>query len=266
VQQVLRRCLHKDRKLRLHDIGDARLELDDTGPAFAPVSSAPPESRRRERLLWAGALIGLSSIVGAAVWWLRTPAPPDETRLEISTPPSTDLLSFALSPDGRYITFVATSNGQSMLWLRAIASTTAAPLEGTEGASAPFWSPDSQSIGFVAGNKLKRLDLAGRVVRPISEASPGSGTWSPSGVILYRQQGKAGLFRITDGANAAAQVVDAANGITGYFVPHFLPDGSRFICFGAGFTGGSRDLSWRARYTRPEAARVHRLGGALRPT
>ena len=81
----------------------------------------------------------------------------------LSRPPPVDPLSFALSPDGRHIVFVASGDGASRLWVRSLASTTAQPLAGTEGASYPFWSPDSKSVGFFAAGKLKRLDIGGGV-------------------------------------------------------------------------------------------------------
>ena len=85
--------------------------------------------------------------------------PPPETRVEIVTPATDDPGSFALSPDGRQIVFVASGDGASRLWLRSLATTTAQPLAGTEDASDPFWAPDSRAIGFFAGGALKRLDL-----------------------------------------------------------------------------------------------------------
>ena len=77
------------------------------------------------------------------------PAPP-EARLDIVTPATDRPRSFALSPDGRQIVFVAPGDGGSRLWLRSLATTTAQPLAGTEGAAYPFWSPDSRSVGFFA--------------------------------------------------------------------------------------------------------------------
>ena len=116
-----------------------------------------------------------SAIIALAIPTVRhlreTPPPaPPETRAEIVTPATDDPTSFALSPDGRQIVFVASGDGASRLWLRSLAATTAQPLPGTEGATFPFWSPDSRSVGFFAGSALKRLDLGGGAA-----ADPGSG-------------------------------------------------------------------------------------------
>jgi len=83
----------------------------------------------------------------------------DETRLELVTPATDYPTDFALSPDGRQIVFVALNDsGVSQLWLRSLATTTAQPLSGTEGAQLPFWSPDGRAIGFFTSSALKRLD------------------------------------------------------------------------------------------------------------
>ena len=95
-------------------------------------------------------------------------------------------MSFALSPDGRQLVFAAPGDGASRLWLRALATTTAQPLAGTEGARFPFWAPDSRSIGFFAGDALKRLDLGGGAPQTVAQAPTGrGGTWNTDGVILF---------------------------------------------------------------------------------
>ena len=93
-----------------------------------------------------------------------------EMRTEIVTPSTTDPMSFALSPDGRQIVFVASGDGPSRLWLRRLDATEAQPLAGTEGASYPFWSPDSRSVGFFADSKLKRLDIGGGSPQTLADA------------------------------------------------------------------------------------------------
>ena len=99
--------------------------------------------------------------------------------------------SFALSPDGRQIVFVASGDGTSRLWLRSLATTTAQPLPSTEGATAPFWSPDSRAIGFFAGGGLKRLDLGGGAPQTLARVIGGQGgTWNADGVILFAPNNK----------------------------------------------------------------------------
>ena len=85
-----------------------------------------------------------------AIWYFRTPAELPEMRLQINTPSTTEAFSFALSPDGRRLAFVADDAGESRLWVRPLDAGTAQPLAGTEEATYPFWSPDSRSIAFFA--------------------------------------------------------------------------------------------------------------------
>jgi eukaryotic-like serine/threonine-protein kinase len=96
-------------------------------------------------------------------------------RTEIVTPATTNPVSFALSPDGRKIVFVASDDGIPRLWIRSLAGTPAQQLAGTEGANLPFWSPDSKSIGFFSGTKLKRVDAGGGQPQTLANATLGQG-------------------------------------------------------------------------------------------
>ena len=122
VRRLLRRCLEKDGKRRLADIRDARLEIDEAQHEPRVASSeAPGTSRRRERLLWSAALVLLAGVAAASM--LRrgnAAAPPPEMRVEITTPPTTDVVSMAISPDGEKLAFVASSDGRPKLWLRSM--------------------------------------------------------------------------------------------------------------------------------------------------
>ena len=107
-------------------------------------------------------------------------------RLEVITPPTSEPTSFALSPDGRRLAFVASAEGQQRLWLRSLDQVTAQPLAGTEGATYPFWSPDSRSIGFFADGKLKRIDIAGGPPQVLANAPMGTAAaWNRDGVIVF---------------------------------------------------------------------------------
>ena len=122
-----------------------------------------------------------------AVRYLRetAPPPPQETRVDIVTPTTDQPTDFALSPDGRQLVFVASGDGVSRLWLRSLAAGTAQPLAGTEGASSPFWSPDSRSVAFFAGAALKRLDLGGGAPQTLAPVTGGrGGTWNPDGILV----------------------------------------------------------------------------------
>ena len=190
VRQTLRLCLKKSSRERVPDIGAVRLALDGAFETTAPPAALTTAASSRGRLSWivaTAAVVGMAAMAWPTLRYLRqtpTPAPP-ETRLEIATPATSDLVSFAVSPDGRQIVFVASGDGASRLWVRPLDTTAAQPLAGTDGASYPFWSPDSRSIGFFADGQLKRLDLAGGAPQTLAPAQVArGGTWSADGVIL----------------------------------------------------------------------------------
>ncbi len=242
IRDLLRRCLERNPKNRLHDIADARLALEDSlggrtddAPGTAAVT---PQSRQRAQ--WSQWVFGLA-LGGAALAVLdRTllkPAPPppsEKVRLEV-VPPEGTLSSgpFDLSPDGRSIVFVAANaDRESALYIRDLDSLDARTLPGTGGASLPFFSPDGRSVGFFADKKLQRIDLAGgppRNLAPVSD--PRGGSWGSAGLIVFAADGGGPLLRIPEngGEVAPATQLDPAREETSHRWPHFLPDGRRFL-------------------------------------
>jgi len=236
----LKRCLHKDLKQRIGDIHDVRLALDGAFETTAPQTTATP-SASNGRLVWmaafAVAVLGMVAMAVPTVRHLREAPPPTqpETRLEINTPATGRPASFALSPDGRQIVFVASGDGVSRLWVRSLATTTAQPLAGTEGATAPFWSPDSRSIGFFATAALKRVDLGGGVPQTLAPVtSGGGGTWNADGVIVFSSGLATALTRVSATGGAATPLTTLGPGQRNHRYPWFLPDGRRFLFLSTG--------------------------------
>jgi serine/threonine protein kinase/Tol biopolymer transport system component len=235
----VRRCLVKDPRQRLRDIGDVRLALEgafDTAPP-QPTASLPSAARRRTPpwiAAFAVALLAATALSIPAARYLRE-TPPLETRVDIVTPATGQPASFALSPDGRQIAFVASDDKASRLWLRLLSTTTAQPLGGTDGAASPFWSPDGRSIGFFAGGALKRLDLGGGAPKTLAPATNGSGgTWNADGVIVFAPSITSPLMRVSATGGASAAVTTLGPQQFGHFNPHFLPDGRRLLFRAAG--------------------------------
>jgi Tol biopolymer transport system component len=148
----------------------------------------------------------------------------------------------AISPDGRQIVFVAaTSNNPSRLWLRSLDSLTARPLDGTDGAAAPFWSPDSRSIGFFAQGKLKRLDLDGGSPQSLADAPYSlGGSWSQNGTIAYVPNLASPAYGVpaAGGTPVAITRLDRQRGEFLHGTPSFLPDGNHFLFFAASQESG----------------------------
>jgi eukaryotic-like serine/threonine-protein kinase len=143
---------------RLDSAAVAGLEIEDAlaSPADRPGGTASPKGAR---LPWVLVAVSGVALIAALIAWPRGSPDLAETRVDIVTPATTDLTSLALSPDGRQIVFAARGDGALRLWLRSLATTTAQPLAGTEGAVFPFWSADGKSVAFFAPDGLKRLDL-----------------------------------------------------------------------------------------------------------
>jgi eukaryotic-like serine/threonine-protein kinase len=239
LRRLLRRCTEKDRKRRLFDIGDARLDIEDelTGTAAPPIVR---RISRRERLWWMLAVGMVLLAAGSALVWERRELPPAAPmQVEITTPPTSDPISLALSPDGRNIVFVGTANGRSRLWVRSLDSPSARPLDRTEGASFPFWSADSRSVGFFADTKLKRIDLDGGLVQVLTNAPEGrGGTWNAEGTILFTPNSGGPIFRIPSTGGQPVAVTRIADGsqVLNHRSPFFLPDRRHFLYYVLGGT------------------------------
>ena len=241
IRRMLRRCLARDSRRRLHHIADARIEIEDAANDPKATPSPPlTASSRRERLLGISTVV-LAALLTAALgaWLLRLPAPVPEPRVvEITTPRTSDPSSFALSPDGRRIAFVAEHEGQPTLWVRALDAAGARALTGTEGARRPFWSPDSRSIGFFANSELKRVEARGGSVQTVTYALGGTtAAWGPDGTILFSSVAPLALRRVNAAGGTVQAVTSPAAESTGHRHPQFLPGGRQFLFFVGGPDG-----------------------------
>jgi hypothetical protein len=236
IRSIVARCLVKDPRQRLRDMGDVRLALEGAFETAASSAAVAPLPARRTPVAWMAALAVAALVAAAltipAVRYFRqtAPASPSETRVDIVTPGTDQPDSFALSPDGRQIVFVAFGDGASRLWLRPLATTTAQPLARTEGASYPFWAPDSRSVGFFANGQLKRLDLWGGTPKTLAAVIGGrGGAWHTAGFIAFAPRANTPLMRVpaAGGDPVALTALDADQ--TSHRWPQFLPDGRHFL-------------------------------------
>ena len=235
-----------------------------------------PESRGRSGQL-ARALLGMSGLtivalsVPAVKHLREQPASSPEVRLELTTPATREPLHFAISPDGEHLVFVASGEGPQRLWHRPLAAVTARPLDGTEGAEYPFWSPDSRAVGFFASGQLKRIDLAGGPPQVVGAAPNGrGGTWNRDGTILFAPTNASALFVVPASGGKPQTVTTLDPPRQGsHRWPQFLPDGRRFLFFaqgnleGQGIYLGSLDDTGATRLTPAEAAGAYAEPGVL---
>ena len=255
VRWLVRRCLEKDPRRRLHDIADARIELDEAlsgsseSDRAAPTTTSAARARTtRELVAWSAAAACLAALVGVLTFARATTRPGDadtrtynasillqeDLRLGTSNPPG----RFTLSPDGRRLALVATdATGKTQLWIRPLNTSVAQPLAGTEGATFPFWSPDSRFVAFTAQGKLKTIDISGGPPVTLADASIGAtGTWNRDNVILYTPAGSSPIHRISTsgGPSTPVTTLDATAGDAQHWYPFFLPDGKHFLFFAVG--------------------------------
>lgn len=282
-EHVVARCLEKDPDERWQSVRDVQRELawsasarhDERhdGLASGVLGAAHSATPGLVRLPWTlGAIASIAAAVLAipATRHLReAPAILPETRLEVGTPTTNDRTSFALSPDGRQIVFVAEGDGAPRLWLRPLERTAAQPLAGTEGATSPFWSPDSRSVGFFADGLLKRLDMASTTPHTVAAAvNSRGGTWNQDGVILFAAGTGVALSRVpaSGGEATAATTLDRQSS---HRYPFFLPDGKHFLFFAqgssdkAGIFLGALDSTETSRLTPADTAAVYLPSGWL---
>jgi eukaryotic-like serine/threonine-protein kinase len=275
IHELLRLCLQKDIRKRRSDAADVRIDIESAlaEPSEFPASTNP--SSGRGRLAWLMAAIFLVATLTMALLYFReTPPPPEalpEMRVEINTPTvGLDAFSFALSPDGRQIVFVASGNGQPRLWVRPLDKVTAQPLVGTEGAAFPFWSPDSRSVGFFAAGKLQRIDIAGGLPQTLANAPFNrGGAWSPDGTILFAPIGGGPLLRISASGGEPVVKTKLEAMQQGHQFPEFLPDGRQFLFHArgtpetAGVYAGSLDSGETKRLTRSDTTGRYLSSGWL---
>jgi DNA-binding winged helix-turn-helix (wHTH) protein/Tol biopolymer transport system component len=214
---------------------------DSQAVEFADVRPAIAAATRRPR----GTLLGIAlvavvllSIVTAL--WLRpevAASPLTRAVFSIDAPESTEFSAsgglLAVSPNGRYIAFVATdADGVHGLWVRAVDSLQEQQLPGTEGAAQPFWSPDSRFVAFFSDGKLRRIGLAGepiQIVCDVPGGTPLAGTWNSRNDILFPTV-RQGIYRVTAlGGVPTALAMASLSDTEVASWPQFLPDGDRFL-------------------------------------
>ena len=241
VRRLLHRLLEKDRSNRLHDIADARLEIDDA--RLGDRASDRVRADRRWRHLPSVAIGVVVVIAALATWWsARERTVPASntpmTRFAWTLPQGTLLESAPIvSPDGQRLAFVAaTTAAPPQLYVRNLGDLEAHIISGTQFAEQPFWSPDGAALAFFARGALMRVSLDGGVPVRIARVAgePKGGTWGRDGTIVFAPaQIENALWRVpaSGGTPEPASMLAGADGDNSHRWPVFLPDGVHFVYF-----------------------------------
>ena len=238
LERVVSRCLAKDPEDRWHTARDVAAELQWVGQGGSKVGLPAVVSgrrRTREHVAWAACVLATLAAVGFAIAWTRrAPEPAAVVRFPLVMPAAVQNASPpVVSPDGRSIVFAADSDGKTMIWIRPLDALEARVLPGTEGVLRPFWSPDSRFVAFIAGGKLKKVDIAGGPPQTICDApSPGDGSWGAGGIILFDGRATDPMRRVPASGGVSQPVLLEAgktDGTPGAGWPEFLPDGRHFL-------------------------------------
>jgi serine/threonine protein kinase len=240
LDRVVKTCLAKDPDDRFQTAHDVKLQLQwiaEGGSAIGLPAPVAERRRSREKLAWTLVPVAAIAAVAATVFVLRLRTDTPRTVVSMLHPPEKSAFAFefgpmALSPDGTRMAFVATSSGINMLWVRPLSGVSAQPLAGTEGASNPFWSPDSRFLGFFANRQLKKIEASGGPPQTLADASLGrGGSWSRDGVILFVPNSREAVHRVSASGGEVSRVtkLDAGASEVSHRWPVFLPDGRRFL-------------------------------------
>ena len=241
---LIRRCLQRDATRRLRDIGEARLVLTDRD-AIAPVGAVAPS----RRAAWWPAIAAATTLaaIGAWTWQPRTSVQPAHLlTLGIDAGADTALAGVGwaglnwvgatavISPDGRRIVFIArgAGGGRWQLHSRRLDELRATALPGTDGAVAPFFSPDSRNVGFFARGQLMKVALDDGAVTAICPAEEArGGAWTQDGTIVFAPRPEGPLYRVSSGGGTPSQAttLDASAGETSHRWPEALPDGKGLL-------------------------------------
>jgi eukaryotic-like serine/threonine-protein kinase len=234
---LIRICLAKNADDRWQSAQDVERELAFLAVCGAPGGFQPAGHRRHPRTPWlllaGAAAAALPIAVALQPGWASDP-PPSLVRFDVlPVPPATltvDHVDARVAPNGRHLAFTARHRGTTTLWLRSLDAHAARELPGTEGATQPFWSPDSRSIGFYAMGALKRVSLGGGAVHIVCPlpAMAGAG-WSPRGVILFSQLNALGHVPDHGGTPVLLPPPAVRQADAVLVWPQFLPDGHRYL-------------------------------------
>ena len=255
IRRLLQRCLRKDPRQRLRDIGDARVEIDDLDAADVPSGAAEGASGRSGSWIpvVAASVLALllGGLAGSSLPRSEGAAPPTVS-FRLALPPGDTLVAprggrtLALSPDGTRVVYVASRDGVEQLFLRRLDELEPTAIPDTEGARSPFFSPDGEWLAYrhsADGRLVKRLASGQGQTITISTAGGSGGVWNEDGNIIFgefRFGSEGGGLRRVSAAGGEVEVLTSPSDTALYHgLPQLLPDGEAVVFF---IDRGSEDM------------------------
>jgi eukaryotic-like serine/threonine-protein kinase len=241
LDRVVKKCLAKEPEQRWQGAGDLCDELKwiaegDGQLALAPTAVAKGiRAGGRVALLWGVIALLVAAIIGLAVWNLKPTPPPPVIRAVITLPPGQQLVvpdqpAVALSPDGTKLVYVAIQGATQQLYLRAMDSLEATPVPNTDGATIPFFSPDSQSLGFFAGGKLKKVSMSQGSAQSLADAKfPRGASWTSQGMIVFCPTAFGTIDQVSEAGGTPQPLTHFEKGAMIYGWPDLLPGGKEVV-------------------------------------
>jgi Tol biopolymer transport system component len=248
VRRLLRRCLERDPKNRLHDAADLRLELAELESA-EPAAAISESVHRRAAAPWLlVAIIAAASAIAGAIAArtvstrstdAATANPP--VRFAIEPPPEVMNVSFvAAAADGRFVVYEGQVDGELRLFIRRLDAMESRALSGTEGARGPFISPDGEWIGFIRNAKMYKMPAAGGDALAVCNLQGGPGAaWGNDGRIIFSRAWLAGLSSVSADGGTPTELTspDRSKNEIGHWWPAALPDGRVLFTIATAGTG-----------------------------
>jgi serine/threonine protein kinase len=245
LDRIIRTCLAKNPDERFQSAQDIALQLKwiAEGNEVAAARSIPAKNRW---LPWGLAAAGVLATIILALLYVGARSQPEVVVRSSILPPQKSKFTLlgseagpvVVSPDGRRIAFSAPDQqGKTVLWVRALDSLSAQPLVGTQSASYPFWSPDSQYLGFFADGKLKKINASGGPPQTLADAQSGrGGTWGARGDIVFAPSPNSPIQRVSASGGIPVDIMDSPSQFLSLRWPYFLPDGRHFVYFDRNLT------------------------------
>ena len=243
LERIVRHCLEKPPDLRFQSARDVAFALEGvstrSGTHVVGPGTRTDRPSLRTRIPWIVATLATLAAIGLAALAAHRPIAPERlSRFEVRAPDGGAFqgilgVSSVISPDGSTLALAVTTKTGPRLFLRALGSAVLSPVAGSEGASNPFWSPDSRSLGFFAAGKMMRVAVDGGAPQTICDTPIGPwliATWGANDTILFTGYEKPGVYRVGASGGTPVAVLEP-EGPTSYHWPSFLPDGRHFLFY-----------------------------------